>query len=393
MAHIHSVYDTDPHFKIDPVTRAIINQSETKTKLMQYDHNSERFTFEIPRLVDGHDMSLCNRIKIHYLNINASTKETNADVYFVDDTQLSPESDDVVIFSWLVSKNATMHAGSLNFLVRFVCVNGDTIDYAWSTDVHKGITIGDGIHNSATVVEEYTDVFAAWEKEIAEKYSGTGAAGGSSIEVVDPNTLTVEEFHTLSEKFLNGNVTILLNIDSSTRVIVHTVEYEGTEEYGRWGASALTTSATDDVDFSFAEFDLYNIRYNPYDNAVYFEKETRSYPKLYLHTITPKVESTSGYWGSFSFYSTKNIPIEDFNTASIYAQEIANGAIINKLFRDMSGFGDILYFFDLRLDESMETIVGHASYEYDIIDDLVEQTFFYFHEGFTNTFTHTIVEV
>lgn len=66
MAHKHSVYDTDPHFAIDPITRAITNQSTTKTQLMQYDHNSERFTFEIPRLVDGHDMKLCDKIEIHY---------------------------------------------------------------------------------------------------------------------------------------------------------------------------------------------------------------------------------------------------------------------------------------------------------------------------------------
>lgn len=35
MAHKHSIYDTDPHFKIDPATRAIQNESG-KVKLMQY---------------------------------------------------------------------------------------------------------------------------------------------------------------------------------------------------------------------------------------------------------------------------------------------------------------------------------------------------------------------
>ena len=48
MAHIHSVYDNDTHFKIDPATRQISNESG-KVVLMQNDHNSERFTFEIPR--------------------------------------------------------------------------------------------------------------------------------------------------------------------------------------------------------------------------------------------------------------------------------------------------------------------------------------------------------
>ena len=126
MAHKHSVYDTDPHFAIDPITLDIINQSSGKTKLMQYDHNSERFTFEIPRLVDGHDMTQCDKIEIHYINVDAATKESKADVYTVDDKQLSPASEDVVIFSWLISKNATGYAGTLNFLVRFVCLNKAT---------------------------------------------------------------------------------------------------------------------------------------------------------------------------------------------------------------------------------------------------------------------------
>lgn len=47
MAHKQSIYDTDPRFVIDLITRAITTES-AKVKLMQYDHNSERLTFEIP---------------------------------------------------------------------------------------------------------------------------------------------------------------------------------------------------------------------------------------------------------------------------------------------------------------------------------------------------------
>ena len=44
MAHKHSVYDTDTHFSINQITQAIKNESSSKTTLIQYDHNSERFT-------------------------------------------------------------------------------------------------------------------------------------------------------------------------------------------------------------------------------------------------------------------------------------------------------------------------------------------------------------
>lgn len=60
--HKHAVPDSDTYFMINPYTREIENTNYNKTVLMRGDHNSERFTFEIPRYVDGHDMSLCNRM-------------------------------------------------------------------------------------------------------------------------------------------------------------------------------------------------------------------------------------------------------------------------------------------------------------------------------------------
>lgn len=58
--HKHPVIDTDERFVIDPATREITCASRRENVLMQYDHNSQRYTFELPRYIDGHDMSpLC----------------------------------------------------------------------------------------------------------------------------------------------------------------------------------------------------------------------------------------------------------------------------------------------------------------------------------------------
>lgn len=166
MAHTHSVYDSDTHFSINPVTRQIKNESG-KVTLIQHDHNSERFTFEIPRKVEEHDMSLCNKVEVHYINIDSSTKESHSDIYEVADLQISPESDDVVIGSWLVSGNATRLVGSLNFVIRFSCVAEDgTVEYAWNTAVHSGISVSTGIYNSHVVYEENYDILAQWEAQI-----------------------------------------------------------------------------------------------------------------------------------------------------------------------------------------------------------------------------------
>lgn len=169
MSHNHSIYDSDKHFSINPITRAIKNESG-KVILIQHDHNSERFTFEIPRKVEEHDMSLCNKVQIHFINIDAATKEKHSDIYEVDDLQISPESDDIVICSWLVSGNATQFVGNLNFVIRFSCVADDgTVEYAWNTAVHSGVSVSTGIYNSDAIYDEHFDILEQWKAEIIKR--------------------------------------------------------------------------------------------------------------------------------------------------------------------------------------------------------------------------------
>lgn len=171
MAHTHSVYDNDTHFKIDPVTRKIENTTD-KTILMQNDHNSERFTFELPRYIDGHDMSVCNKVEVHFINIKAEKTEKHQDIYTVADLELSPDSTDVVICSWLVSQNATKYAGSLNFVLRFACLTGSTIDYQWFTDIYSGISISASIYNGEAIATDYADILEEWREELKSVAGG-----------------------------------------------------------------------------------------------------------------------------------------------------------------------------------------------------------------------------
>lgn len=173
MAHKHSIYDTDPHFKIDPVTRAMTTAEPKKVSVMQYDHNSERFTFEVPRLVDGHDMSLCQMVQVHYLNIHSQTMLQKEGVYEVEDLQISPDGEDVVILSWLISQNATQYPGSLNFLIRFMCVAEDgKVEYVWNTGIYSGISVSAGIYNGEALVEDYPDILAEWEARLSALEEG-----------------------------------------------------------------------------------------------------------------------------------------------------------------------------------------------------------------------------
>ena len=162
MAHAHIVSDSDNHFIIDPISRQISNNSR-KTILIKTDHNSEQFTFELPRYVEGHDMSLSNKVEVHFLNINSKTRQTNPGIYNVVDFDVDAEDNTKVLGTWLVSREATKYPGSLNFVIRFSCLDDDNVEYySWNTAIYTGITIADTIENTETIVEDYVDIFRQW---------------------------------------------------------------------------------------------------------------------------------------------------------------------------------------------------------------------------------------
>ena len=170
---MHSIYDFDTHFKIDPITRKITNESSSKSTLMQYDHNSERFTFEVPKTIEGHDIMDCTKVEIHYINLDGgNVNNKTSGVYEVEDLQISPDDEDVAIFSWVISSNATNYAGKLNFIVRFVCIEDGKLTYAWHSDIYNKITITSGMNNGNEVVQQYADVLQQWKDEISNIATG-----------------------------------------------------------------------------------------------------------------------------------------------------------------------------------------------------------------------------
>lgn len=172
MAHSHSVYDSDPHFKIDPISRAITNEESKKIILMQNDHNSERFSFEIPKLVEGHDVTLCNQVEIHFTNSDSTKQGTNAGVYEVKDMIVDPENEDRVIFTWLISENATQYAGSLSFIVMFACVEDGVSVYRWNTAINNSISIAKSMNNGEIITELFPDILAQWKNELFAAATG-----------------------------------------------------------------------------------------------------------------------------------------------------------------------------------------------------------------------------
>ena len=168
MPHSHPIYDSDKHFVIDPITRDITNNS-SKLTITQYDHNSERFTFEIPKVIEGHDMSLSDLVRVHFINIGSIKTNTNSGVYEVDDMSVSLDDPDTITFSWLISGAATKYNGSLNFAIRFYCLSDESeIEYSWGTNIYSGIKVSNGLDNSETIVEDYVDVLEKWKQDVID---------------------------------------------------------------------------------------------------------------------------------------------------------------------------------------------------------------------------------
>ena len=201
MSHQHEVHDSDLHFTVDAKTREIKNNSG-KIKIMQYDHQSECFTFDVPRHIDGHDMSTCNRVEIHYLNVGGNDR--NAGLYVVDDLDVSSDDENVVVCSWLLTDNATRLSGSLSFILRFVCLTDDVVDYAWHTAPYSGISIVAGIHNTEVIVEEHADVLAEWESRISALEQG-----GSFSPIATVEKSGTEATISITDK--NGTTTVTIS--------------------------------------------------------------------------------------------------------------------------------------------------------------------------------------
>lgn len=164
--HKHQVPDSDTYFIIDPYTRQIENTNYKKTVLMRGDHNSERFTFELPRYVDGHDMSLCNRVIVHFDNVGDSIENINSDVAYTDDLRLNPDNPETVICSWLIRREATQIVGILSFSLQYLCVEEDEITYEWNTDSCDDIEVRKSKQNGEAAITKYTNVLEQWRSQL-----------------------------------------------------------------------------------------------------------------------------------------------------------------------------------------------------------------------------------
>lgn len=182
MAHLHEVRDMDTHFIIDPLNNmAITNANEARNNLQLGDHDSEVYTFELPRFIEGHDMTLCNLVEVHFINAGSDKVHNSNGVFVVEDMEIADDGNDTLLFTWTVSGDGTKYAGSLNFRIKFSCIEDGKYTYKKWSATFKGIIVADGFDNGEYIETEYADVLAAWESRLValeHKPSGVQTVNG-----------------------------------------------------------------------------------------------------------------------------------------------------------------------------------------------------------------------
>lgn len=259
MAHIHEVIDTDIHYKIDNVTRTITNIDEIKRELVQYDHNSERLTFEIPRYVDGHDFSECNLVQVHYENIDTFGKMKSSDIYYVNDLHVKEDDDQVVVLSWLIKDTATKYVGTLNFVIRFACFNEGVIEYAWNTKKFEGILILPGIYNNEIIEEEHYDIIddlqSVFNNQIKEKNVVIINQVGNNASLTHAQMLSEVEKGKLLFLNINNRTIPLFQINdkkaifSSAMCYISGTKGETTIRYDNYTIDSKSTLISNNIDY------------------------------------------------------------------------------------------------------------------------------------------------
>lgn len=189
--------DFDTPFIVDAVTREITNRNLEKKILMRNDHNSERFTFEMPRFIEGRDIALCNIVQVIYTNLGGSKREQATGVYTIEDFRVYPFYNDVMTFSWLISQNATQFEGNLSFMLRFAQVDDDAnVLYSWHTKIFSDIYVAKTLDGVEKFESEYVDVIHQWKNKAMEElltYVNISVKDNVNVTQIDVNKQNISE--------------------------------------------------------------------------------------------------------------------------------------------------------------------------------------------------------
>lgn len=148
-----TIKDTGVYFDINPANRTIIVPSGYDIIGTIGENLSEQITFRITSLVDGHEISNCERKYVIWKNADGELG-TNALV-------VEKNEDGYTYLSWILRGNFTKSIGSVEFAVVFEDIydtEEDSDNYRWATQTCKTCKIASTLVSSVGTYENiYVD--------------------------------------------------------------------------------------------------------------------------------------------------------------------------------------------------------------------------------------------
>ena len=179
MAKHGGIKDSGEYFVINPVSRKVTVPHAHKSIATVGDHKSEQITFECPQMVDGHDVTLCDRRYITWINVNGDIGQDELKL-----TQVENGAEGMIYLAWTIRNPLTVAKGIIQFSVHFEdCSNGTgdicqecgavlsedgNIAYRWSTTTCKDCDILDGING---VLGAYKSIYVDGNRLVFSDYT------------------------------------------------------------------------------------------------------------------------------------------------------------------------------------------------------------------------------
>ena len=169
---------------IDGETRIISVPTEYKELGVESDEKVTRVKFQCPKIVeDNIDLTEYN------LYINYRNADNKLNSYLVEDATVT---DDVINFSWLLSRHVTESPGTISYIVCAKKSDYTGVINEWNTKVATG-TVGVGLEATEEIEEQNIDIIEQILRSIVElenKIDPNGTPDGIPKTLPNPHAIT-----------------------------------------------------------------------------------------------------------------------------------------------------------------------------------------------------------
>lgn len=176
---------TEPHIVVNS-DKTIAVPAVLQQINVQYEHNVETVTFDCPRFWDGHDLSEM-AIYIGYTLSNGYD-----DLYPADNVVVDEEDENIMHFSWTISRNVTQVAGAVTI---HICIKetdeaGNELRH-WNSKKNNQITVSAGMECAEKVSDEHPDIITQLMSRMAALEEELQTANQTVYVVGEPTEFTL----------------------------------------------------------------------------------------------------------------------------------------------------------------------------------------------------------